>query len=71
MDATIFWRIRGYIILATFGTLIFFGGLGYGLDRYWGTSPKLLIGLILLSFPVSNFLAIRLTKNRLSPPTHL
>ena len=69
MDATILWKIRGYIMLAVFGSLAVFGGIGYGLDHYLGTYPKLFIGLIILSFPVANFLAIRFTKGKLIPPT--
>ena len=70
MDATILWRIRGYILLATFGALLVFGVIGHILDRYFGTHPKLFIGCIVLSFPVANFLAIRLTKGKIIPPHH-
>jgi F0F1-type ATP synthase assembly protein I len=68
MDATILWRIRGYILSATALTLIAFGSIGFALDTLFGTKPKLLIALIVLSFPVSNFIAIRLTKSKLTPP---
>ncbi len=70
MDATILWKIRGYVMLATFGALIVFGVIGHVLDRYFGTNPKLFIGFIVLSFPVANFLAIRLTKGKIMPPQH-
>ena len=67
MDATILWRIRGYILLATFATLIVFGGVGYAIDRYYGTLPKGLLVSVFLSFPVSNILAIRLAKAMTKP----
>ena len=67
MDATILWRIRGYILLATFGTLVVFGGIGYAIDWYYGTLPKALLVSVFLSFPVSNFLAIRLAKTMTKP----
>ncbi len=69
MDATILWRIRGYVLLAIALTLLVFGALGHGLDILLGTQPKAFIGLIILSFPVSNFIAIRLTKAKLTPPS--
>lgn len=62
MDATILWKIRGYILLATTLTLGVFAGLGYFLDRYYHTTPKLLTIAVILSFPVANIVAIRLTK---------
>ncbi len=69
MDATILWRIRGYVLLATALTLIVFGAIGYAIDVWAGTGSKAFIGLIILSFPVSNMLAIRLTKAKLIPPS--
>lgn len=70
MDHTLLWRIRGHILCATFFTLLVFAGLGYGIDRWLGTYPKALIGLILVSFPMSNFFAIRLARRRLDPGSH-
>jgi len=66
MDATILWRIRGYILAATFGTLLLFGGTGYLIDLHYDSSPKALFASIILSFPVSNLLAIRLAKAKIS-----
>ena len=67
MEATILWRIRGYILLAIFGTLVMFGGVGYTIDQYYGTLPKGLLVSVFLSFPVSNLLAIRLARAMTKP----
>ncbi len=66
MDATILWKIRGYIVIATLLTLGVFAGIGHLIDLYFKTSPKGLVISILLSFPVTNFLAIRLTKSKIT-----
>lgn len=70
MDATILWKIRGYILAVTLGTLFVFGGIGYLLDLRYGSSPKALFISVLLSFPVSNLLAIRFAKTKISSHTH-
>ncbi len=69
MNAVTLWKIRGSIVFANFATLAVFAAIGYVIDRLFGTTPKALIGLVLLSFPVANFLAIRLTKSKLGPTT--
>lgn len=67
MDAITLWKIRGSIVFANFATLAVFAGIGYAVDRFFETAPKALILMVLLSFPVANLLAIRLTKSRLAP----
>lgn len=67
MDASLLWRARGIIILGTLGTIGVFAGIGWMLDAWLGTAPKALIILIVLSFPVSNLISIRLIKSYLSP----
>lgn len=69
MDMQILWRIRLVMLSTILLTVAVFGGLGYALDMYFGSSPGAMIVLILLSFPVSNLLAIRFSKQKfISPP---
>lgn len=67
MEATILWKIRGYLVLAILLTIFVMGGLGYLVDLYLGTSPKGLIVGLLLSFPIANILAIRFAKAKMIP----
>jgi F0F1-type ATP synthase assembly protein I len=42
-EETALWSIFGYLLSG----LIFWGGVGWGLDRWLGTSYLLLVGLLL------------------------
>lgn len=56
----------GVFFASGFYTLIFLavtGAVGYGLDQYFGTYPKLLIVGILVGYPINRFLLSRKFKN--------
>lgn len=65
MDATVLWKIRGYLVLAILLTLFVIGGAGYLVDLYFHSAPKGLIAGVLISFPVANILAIRFAKAKI------
>lgn len=67
MNATVLWKIRGYLVLAILLTLFVFVGVGYLADLYFKSSPIGLIVGLLLSFPVANILAIRFAKAKMVP----
>ncbi len=54
----VFLRTAIYTII----TIITFGLIGYWLDKYLGTYPKLLIGGIALSYPLNLILTRRRFK---------
>lgn len=62
MDSSLLWKARGVIISAVLGALVIFGGIGWLADLWLGTRPKLFLLAILLSFPISNILAIYFAK---------
>lgn len=65
MDATVLWKIRGYLVLAILLTLFVIGGAGYLVDLYLQSGPKGLIAGVFISFPVANMLAIRFAKAKI------
>lgn len=67
MDATLLWRMRGYIIATTLTVLLVFAGIGYAVDSQMGTAPKWLIVSVLLSFPVANVVTIQWLKRKIIP----
>ncbi|MBP7134076.1 hypothetical protein KBA73_02565 [Patescibacteria group bacterium] len=65
MNATVLWKIRGYLVLAILLTLFVMGGAGYLVDLYLKSAPKGLVVGLLISFPVANVLAIRFAKAKI------
>lgn len=58
------WQVRIWIVFGNIITLAVFFGIGWFVDKYFGTSPKGIIASIFLSFPVSQVLLINLLKRR-------
>lgn len=63
----LFFGLAIYNSLSILGPLLFFGLIGYGLDKAFGTDPILLLACLGLSFAISNIFlfskAISITKD--------
>lgn len=55
-------EVFGQTAIYTLLTIIVFGLIGYLLDKYLGTYPKLLIGGVVLSYPLNLILTRRRFK---------
>ena len=60
--SNLLWSIRSRMVLTIIIVVIIAGGLGYLADRYFGTSPKLLFAAVIISFPLTNFFAVKVGK---------
>lgn len=50
-----------YTSVSIFGPLVVIGGVGYFLDRHFGTKPVIMIISILIAFVISNILLFKKT----------
>lgn len=66
MTPTLLWKIRAIIVATSVVGLGVFTGLGWVLDRYFGTRPLFLVLGIALSFPLVNVFSIRFTRRFLA-----
>lgn len=56
------WTIRLWIVVGNLVTIGIFLGIGLAIDRWLGTSPKGLIISLVVSFPLSQVVTLRLLK---------
>lgn len=61
------WHIRLWIILGNLLTLAFFLTVGWLVDHWLGTSPKALIACLVVSFPLSQAILIKLLMGKFGP----
>lgn len=66
MFAFSLWRVRGYLLLAIVATIVVAGAFGALMDHLLGSSPKGLVIGVVLSFPLSNIIAIRFAKAKMA-----
>lgn len=66
LSLSTFYYISGTII----GPLLLFGGLGYLLDIFFKTRPKLLIAGVFVAFVTTNILLFRKTREIISFVNH-
>lgn len=59
LSLAVFYYISGTVI----GPLLLFGGIGYLLDSFFDTKPKLLIASVFVAFIVTNILLFRKVKS--------
>lgn len=59
LSLAVFYYISGTII----GPLLLFGGIGYLLDNFFDTKPKLLIASVFIAFIITNILLFRKVKS--------
>lgn len=58
------WQVRLWIILGNILLLAVFLGIGWFIDRTYGTGPKAMIVALVLSFPVNQAVMISVLKRR-------
>lgn len=56
------WSIRSRMVTAIVIAVAAAAGLGYLADRYFGTYPKLLVAAILISFPITNIITVKVGR---------
>lgn len=60
------WRRAGIVVGVTLGVIALFVAVGWGIDRFFDSSPIALIILFFLSFPVAQFSIVKLLKSDFS-----
>ncbi|OGJ51958.1 hypothetical protein A2335_01650 [Candidatus Peregrinibacteria bacterium RIFOXYB2_FULL_32_7] len=58
-------KMTGYTVAITFVNIAVFGYVGSKIDEYLNTKPGFFIALLVISFPISQFIVYKKIKNLL------